>query len=65
MYHQDEYITVTCGWYKKGSALAVKSFLERPKNSFRGFDIQENGELFSNKPERFDYETIAATIDFF
>ena len=52
--------TVTAGWYKKGSAPTVKSFPGRFKTSYSGFVIPETGELFTAKPEKFNYET---TID--
>lgn len=52
--------TVTSGWYKKGSAPTVKSFPGRFKTSYSGFVIPETGELFTAKPETFNYST---TID--
>ena len=38
--------TVTCGWYKKGSAPTVKSYPARYKASYSGFIIPDTGELF-------------------
>ena len=52
--------TVTAGWFKKGSQPTVKSFPGRFKTSYSGFVIPESGELFTCKPEIFNYET---TID--
>ena len=52
--------TVTSGWYKKGSTPTVKSFPGRFKTSYSGFVIPESGELFTAKPETFNYTT---TID--
>ena len=52
--------TVTAGWFKKGSQPTVKSFPGRFKASYSGFVIPESGELFTCKPEIFNYET---TID--
>lgn len=52
--------TVTSAWYKKGSAPRVKSFPGRFKISYSGFVIPETGELFTAKPDTFNYKT---TID--
>ena len=52
--------TVTAGWFKKGSQPTVKSFPGRFKTSYSGFVIPGSGELFTCKPEKFNYET---TID--
>ena len=52
--------TVTAGWFKKGNQPTVKSFPGRFKTSYSGFVIPESGELFTCKPEIFNYET---TID--
>lgn len=52
--------TITSGWFKKGSAPKVKSFPGRFKTSYSGFVIPESGQLFTAKPEKFNYET---TID--
>ena len=52
--------TITSGWFKKGSAPKVKSFPGRFKTSYSGFVIPESGQLFTVKPETFNYET---TID--
>lgn len=67
MVYQDEVhfqiqTTITCGWYKKGSAPTVKSFPGRFKVSYSGFVIPETGELFVAKPEKFNYETTIESI---
>jgi transposase len=54
--------TVTCGWFKKGSAPTVKSFPGRFKASYSGFVIPETGELFVATPETFNYETTISSI---
>lgn len=67
MVYQDEVhfqiqTTVTCGWFKKGSAPTVKSFPGRIKTSYSGFVIPSTGELFVATPETFNYETTIASI---
>ena len=67
MVYQDEVhfqiqTTVTCGWFKKGSAPTVKSFPGRFKVSYSGFVIPETGELFVARPETFNYETTIESI---
>ena len=57
--------TVTSGWYKKGNAPTVKSFPGRTKASYSGFVIPENGQLFTAKPEKFNYETTIDSIRLF
>ena len=54
--------TVTVGWFKKGSQPTVKSFPGRFKTSYSGFVIPESGELFTCKPEIFNYETTITSI---
>ena len=54
--------TITCGWFKKGSAPTVKSFPGRFKTSYSGFVIPDTGELFVATPETFNYETTIASI---
>ena len=54
--------TVTAGWFKKGSQPTVKSFPGRFKTSYSGFVIPKSGELFTCKPEIFNYETTIASI---
>ena len=54
--------TVTVGWFKKGSQSTVKSFPGRFKTSYSGFVIPESGELFTCKPEIFNYETTITSI---
>ncbi len=54
--------TVTCGWFKKGSAPTVKSFPGRFKASYSGFVIPETGERFVTTPETFNYETTISSI---
>ena len=67
MVYQDEVhfqiqTTITCGWFKKGSAPTVKSFPGRFKVSYSGFVIPETGELFVARPETFNYETTLESI---
>ena len=67
MVYQDEVhfqiqTTVTCGWFKKGSAPAVKSFPGRFKISYIWFVIPRTGELFVATPETFNYETTISSI---
>lgn len=54
--------TITSGWFKKGSNPKVKSFPGRFKASFSGFVIPETGELFTSKPDTFNYETTISSI---
>ncbi|EHO62530.1 IS630 family transposase [Dialister succinatiphilus] len=54
--------TITCSWFKKGSAPTVKSFPGRFKTSYSGFVIPDTGELFTAEPETFNYETTIASI---
>lgn len=54
--------TITRGWFEKGSAPKVKSFPARFKSPYSGFVIPETGELFTAKPEKFNYETTIASI---
>ena len=60
--HFQRQTTVTAGWYKCGSAPAVKSFPGRDKVSYSGFVIPCSGELFVSKPEKFNYATTIASI---
>lgn len=53
---------MTAGWFKRGSKPKVKSFPGRFKISYSGFVIPESGELFTFKPETFNYETTIASI---
>ena len=67
MVYQDEVhfqiqTTVTCGWYKKGSAPTVKSYPARYKASYSGFIIPDTGELFVSTPTVFNYETTVESI---
>ena len=52
--------TITCAWYKRGSKPQIKSFPGRSKVSYSGFVIPKTGQLFTVKPEKFNYST---TID--
>lgn len=54
--------TVTSAWYKKGSSPTIKSFPGRFKASYSGFIIPETGELFVDRPEKFNYETTISSI---
>lgn len=54
--------TITSGWFKKGSNPKVKSFSGRFKTSFSGFIIPKTGELFTSKPDTFNYETTISSI---
>lgn len=54
--------TVTRAWYKRGSAPTVKSFPGRFKVAYAGFVIPGTGELYTSKPERFNYETTIEAI---
>lgn len=54
--------TITSGWFKKGSNPKVKSFPGRFKTSFSGFIIPKTGELFTSKPDTFNYETTISSI---
>ncbi len=54
--------TATSGWYKKGSAPTVKSFPGRFKTSYSGYIIPDSGQLFTVKPDKFNYETTIASI---
>ena len=67
MVYQDEVhfqiqTTVTCGWFKKGSAPTVKSFPGWFKISYSGFVIPRTGELFVATPETFNYDTTISSI---
>lgn len=53
---------MTAGWFKRGSKPKVKSFPGRFKISYSGFVIPESSELFTCKPETFNYETTIASI---
>lgn len=57
--------TITAGWYKKGSAPKVKSYPGRYKASYSGFVIPQSGELFTDKPDTFNYLTTIASIRLF
>ena len=54
--------TVTRAWYKRGSAPTVKSFPGRLKVAYAGFIIPGTGELYTSKPERFNYQTTIEAI---
>ena len=54
--------TITCGWYKKGSQPEIGSLPGRDKISYSGFVIPDNGELFVNKPSKFNYQTTLESI---
>ena len=54
--------TITTGWFKKGSKPRIKSYPGRLKVSYSGFVIPQTGELFTSKPDKFNYETTIASI---
>lgn len=54
--------TITSGWFKTGSKPRVKSFPGRSKISYSGFVIPENGTLFTDTPEKFNYLTTIESV---
>lgn len=54
--------TVTRSWAPVGSAPKIKSLPGRDKISFSGFVVPKTGQLFMDKPDRFNYETVIASI---
>lgn len=53
---------VSAKWVPKGSAPRVKSKPGKEKVSYSGFVLPSTGELFTDKPDRFTYETTIASI---
>lgn len=54
--------TVTRSWAPVGSAPKIKSLPGRDKISFSGFVVPKTAQLFMDKPDRFNYETVIASI---
>ncbi len=54
--------TVPHAWYPKGSHPKVKSYPGHKSVAYSGFVIPETGELFTTKPDWFNYETTIACI---
>ena len=56
---------VSAKWAPKGSTPKIKSKPGKDKVSYSGFVIPSTGELFTDKPTLFDYETTIASIRLF
>lgn len=54
--------TVTRAWYPKGSRPKVKSYPGHKSIAYSGFVVPETGELFTTKPDWFNYETTITCI---
>ncbi|MBO4359305.1 MAG: IS630 family transposase [Eubacteriaceae bacterium] len=63
--HFQQQTTITRAWNKKGSKPTIKSFPGRSKVSYSGFVIPETGELFTTKPDRFNYLTFIDSVTAF
>lgn len=63
--HFQQQTTITRAWNKKGSKPTVKSFPGRSKVSYSGFVIPRTGELFTTKPERFNFLTVIDSVKAF
>lgn len=53
---------ISAAWAPKGSTPKVKSKPGKEKISYSGFVIPSTGELFTDKPGWFDFETTIASI---
>ena len=54
--------TITRKWALKGSEPKVKSYPGRKNVSYSGFIINETGQLWVDKPEWFNFETVIASL---
>ena len=54
--------TITRQWFPKGSCPKVRSYPGRKSVAYSGFVIPETGQLFTVKPDWFNFETTIAAI---